>query len=699
MKTSFIISIGLLLATFGFGQTPEDNPRNYVVNLTTTITDNPPSISFKWEPFTDGSEIYIYRKKADSKNWNQIKKLPKNATDFIDSNVETSVNYEYKILKSGNSQQKVTYVNAGIKLPEVENRGKIIVLVDDTFTADLRNELLRLESDLIGDGWEVLRKNISRNASVKFVKEVIRDLYYSDSVNINSLFLLGHIPVPYSGDEAYDAHCDKHQGAWPSDLFYGDMNEKIWTDKTINDTSALRKENWNVPGDGKFDVITLPSSEKISLKIGRVDFYDLPAFPQSETELLRNYLNKNHAFRHKINEPKMQALVDDNWNMIGGGDLTLREGFAISGWRNFSALLNSTNVKAGDFFADTKNESYIWSYGCGGGTFTSCKNLGNTTNFVIENPKTVFTALYGSWFGDWDTQNNFMRAALATNGWILTSCWAGRPYYTFHQMGMGETIGYCVRATQNNYDTYPYSGCKIRGIHISLLGDPSLRMYLVRPVNSLKTEKTDRNTVILSWNQPDGDVIGNYIYRLDTETNKFKRIYPAAISGSTFEDFIPDSGINYYMVRSLQLTNSASGSFYNLSQGVFDTVWVEPQSLAAKTDSSTNPNDDRQLENYSKTDEEQSLLTGTFDAVTTDIKNEFLIYPNPSNGKFAVSFGNSTVRTVSIKIYDIRGKLMRMENYQNTSEENFDISSFPQGIYIVNGSLDGQNFSSKLSLK
>ena len=83
--------------------------------------------------------------------------------------------------------------------------------------------------------------------------------------------------MPYSGCEAYDGHPD-HFGAWPADMYYGDMNEKIWTDIGANCTGATRSENRNVPGDGKFDVTVLPSDETISLQVGRVDFYNLPAF-------------------------------------------------------------------------------------------------------------------------------------------------------------------------------------------------------------------------------------------------------------------------------------------------------------------------------------------------------------------------------------------------------------------------------------
>ncbi len=484
----------MLMAAFTFGEEPVDK----VIQVTTTITENPPAISFKWNQVPGHFEILIYRRIKNSTTWgNSIAQLPVSALSYTDVKLQTGVEYEYAI-KAKYFMPIETYINAGIKCKETEYRGKLILLVDSTFVTDLQVELARYESDLVGDGWQVLRKNIARNASVLYVKSIIRDFYNSDPKNVNGVFLFGHIPVPYSGNEAYDGHIGEHDGAWPSDMYYGDMYEKLWSDKYINCTTSARSENWNVPGDGKFDVCILPASEEITLLIGRVDFQNLPAFPQSEAEHLRNYLNKNHDFRHKIIDPKMQALVDDNFGILNNcGSL---ESFAISGWRNFSALLNFTNTKKGDFFNNTKDDSYIWSYGCGGGKFDSCVGIGNTADFVTQNPKTVFTALYGSRFGDWDSKDNFMRAALASKGWILTSCWAGRPHYTFHQMGMGETIGYCVRATQNNLNSSNYfTGLTNRGTHTSLLGDPTLRMHIVRPVKNLKSSVMPNKTVLLSW--------------------------------------------------------------------------------------------------------------------------------------------------------------------------------------------------------
>jgi hypothetical protein len=697
MKTTAIFAISMLITAFAFGQDPSEK----VIQVTTTVTENPPAISFQWNQIPGHFDILIFRKSKNSDSWgNAIATLPVSALSFTDNEVTPGINYEYAI-KAKYYMPIETYINAGIKCRENEYRGKLILLVDSTFVDDLKNELIRYESDLIGDGWQVLRKDIDRNASVIYVKSVIRDFYNSDPENVNSVFLFGHIPVPYSGIKAYDGHTVEHDGAWPADMYYGSMNEKLWSDTYITCITATRPENRNVPGDGKFDVCILPDKEIISLSVGRVDFYDLPAFPQSEAELLRNYLNKNHDFRHKIIDPKMQALVDDNFGIKSYSGIM--EVFSISGWRNFSALLNFQNIKKGDFLSDTKDDSYIWSYGCGGGKFDSCVGIGNTDDFVTQSPKTVFTAIYGSRFGDWDSQNNFMRAALASNGWILTSCWAGRPHYTFHQMGMGETIGNCVRTTQNiNNNNDYYAGLTNRGTHTSLLGDPTLRMHIIRPVNSLKPAITKDDSIILSWNQAEDSIVGYYVYKLDTLTKKYIRISDSPVTETFFEDLNPVEGNNYYMVRTLKLSKVASGSYFNLSQGIFDTLFYKSQTstFISATATNQNPAIERAVTTYESFFEESQISTSNETNINEyNIAKEFLIYPNPSTGLFNVSFGEFPVSDAILKIYNLQGKLLNEFSFQNTSLEIIDISALPKGVYIVQSIIDNKKMVTKISLQ
>ena len=354
MKSIQTAIINLLLISwisYIFGQQPKDQ----VVQLTTSISESPPAISFNWNTIPGSNKILIYKKSKDASTFLYVASLPSDTSGYTDNDVEPGVEYEYQIRKN-EATPIITYVSSGIKCQEVEYRGKVILLVDSLFVDDLQDELKQLETDLIGDGWEILRKDISRNTNVKYVKSVIRSFYQSDSINVKAVLLYGHIPVPYSGCYQVDIHPD-HFGAYGTDVYYSTIDESIWTDNSANCTSAARTENWNVPGDGKFDLFTLPRTATITLQVGRVDLYNLPAYPQSETELLRNYLKKNHDFRHKKINPKLKALI------YNGGGTDFQE---TSGWRIFTGLFNYPNVQGSTFFPQTRLDSYMWSMVIGG---------------------------------------------------------------------------------------------------------------------------------------------------------------------------------------------------------------------------------------------------------------------------------------------------------------------------------------------
>src|SRR5438093_1179958 len=134
--------------------------------------------------------------------------------------------------------------------------------------------------------------------TIPTVKALIAADYNADPANVRALFLFGHVPVPYSGNIIPDGHYPDHQGAWPADAYYGDIDGH-WTDLKVSSVIASDARNRNVPGDGKFDQSEIPSP--VELEVGRVDLAKLPGrtslagpatFP-SELELLRQYLNKD----------------------------------------------------------------------------------------------------------------------------------------------------------------------------------------------------------------------------------------------------------------------------------------------------------------------------------------------------------------------------------------------------------------------
>jgi hypothetical protein len=329
--------------------------------------------------------------------------LPGAATEFTDSTANVGISYEYKVVRSAANYTGYGYINSGNEVPLVESRGNLILVIDKTFATSLQSEIDRWISDAEGDGWQVIRIEADRDTTAAAVKAQIKQAYDESNPRARSLFILGHVPVPYSGELNPDGHPD-HIGAWPTDTYYADMNG-TWTDNAVNNTVAGDSRNDNIPADGKFDQSILPSD--VELHSGRVDFANMPSFAASEEELLRNYLDKNHAFRQKLFTTVSRGLVDDNFGYFGG------EAFASTGYKNIGPIVGPGNVVANDYFTTMADSNYLWSYGCGGGWFSGAGGIGSTGDFANSHTQSVFTMLFGSYFGDWDSPDNFLRAPLA----------------------------------------------------------------------------------------------------------------------------------------------------------------------------------------------------------------------------------------------------------------------------------------------
>jgi len=460
------------------------------------------------------------------------------------------------------SAPRFGHILAGIRSPAPEDTGTVLLIVQAEIAPYLDAELDRLEWDLIREGRRVLRRQVSEVDEVPAVKQLILAEHDADH-SISTLFLIGHVPVPYSGD-VRGAHPD-HWGAWPADLYYGDL-DGVWTDSLVSNTSASRPENHNVPGDGKFDQTYLPSP--VDLEVGRVDLSRMTAFTTLDhVGLLQRYLGKDHAWRTGQVEAEPRGLIDDN---VGDAYGTA---YAACGWRNFTAMFGADQVFAGDFFPALETESYLFSYGCGPSGYTQCGGVASTADFVARNVKTVFTMLMGSYFGDWDNENNVLRAPLGSQGHTLTSCWSGRPTWILHSMALGRSIGASARETQNNHFLYTisYGG---RQIHTALMGDPTLKMWVVRPPSGLSADTLPEGQVRLSWSPSPDPVLGYHVYRAPGVRSSFRRINLVEVQDTTFTDEHPLSGNNVYLVRGVKLESNTSGSFLNLSPGTIDSTSV-----------------------------------------------------------------------------------------------------------------------------
>lgn len=698
----FSVSIGLPLQS--------QSCRDASVELSAVVQPDPPVITINWVPNDSATRHFVYRKLKNSSSWGSVvANLPGNATSYTDTTVQKGISYEYRVFRQANNFSGHGYINSGIEIPLVEQRGRILLVIDETFSESLQSEIDRLVDDLEGDGWRVKRIDVSPTWSVNAVKMLIQDAYSEDPVNTRTAFLLGRVPVPYSGEINVDGHSD-HTGAYPADVYYADLNG-VWTDNAVNNTTASDPRNHNVPEDGKFDQALFPTD--LELQLGRVDFSNMNGFGLTEEEMLRNYLDKDHEYRHRVFTPMKRMLIDDNFGYFSG------EAFAAGGWRNAGPLVGNQNAFAGKYFPTLNDSSYLWSYGCGGGWYQGAGGVGTSQDFASGNTQTVFTMLFGSYFGDWDTPDNFLRAPLA-KGKALTNVWSGRPHWQFHHMGLGEHIGYSVRVSQNNNGIYDFNfGARV--VHMAFMGDPTLRNDMVSPVNDVMAS-ADGYQVNVSWSPSEDEVLGYHIYRRTEGEESYQRINSDIITETTFTDSCTIAGIHEYMVRAVLLQTSPGGTYFNMSQGIKDTsrvtqdydvianaVFVQDENgVTAFTNLSTNANSYLWEFGDGATSQEKdpvhtyqhgeyivylyasnacdvdtfvlpvSIITASSDPVAT---YPVILSPNPVKDHFTILLPGN-VESCLLDIYDFRGRKVKAEQTCSTGDK-LDVSQLPHGMYLV----------------
>ena len=168
--------------------------------------------------------------------------------------MEVGEDYEYQVVQTG-SQNAIGYLYSGIEKRPVHHPEGIVLLIDKTYEIPLASEIEQLENDLRNEGRHVLSLYVDRSESPKNIRDQIMATVFSAKVWMSHLFILGHVPVPYSGNfggtypppDGHVVGSGSHTGAWASDAYYGDLDQ-IWQDQTVNNTTGKQSRNHNVPG-------------------------------------------------------------------------------------------------------------------------------------------------------------------------------------------------------------------------------------------------------------------------------------------------------------------------------------------------------------------------------------------------------------------------------------------------------------------
>ena len=286
---------------------------------------------------------------------------------------------------------------------------------------------------------------------------------------------------------------------------------------------------------------------------------------KSEIELTRQYLNKVHDFKTAKTQVIKKGIIEDNFGAYA-------EGFGSGAIRDFTAICGKNGIIFDDIFKTTKTGDYLLSYASGAGSYTSCSGVGVSADFNTKNVA-AFNHIFGSFFGDYDIKNNFMRTSLATDKMGLTCMWSGRPKWVTHTLGLGENYGEITKRSQNNWLNYDANYYQ-NGTHMALLGDPSLRHDMLASPGPLtlegSNEKTETN---LSWTaSSESGILGYHIYRSHKSHGGYILLNSTPTTDLTYMDVSPYEGTNHYMVRTVKETMTGSGSYINLSLGVVKEI-------------------------------------------------------------------------------------------------------------------------------
>lgn len=558
--------------------------------LTARVETAPPAVTLRWTSGGPPRPVLVKRRLRGQDGWTELGSATGNSWRDADDALRAGVVYEYLV-------GEPNLIQVPLAAAPVEQRGHVLVLVDETVERTLREDLALFEQDLRGDGWIVRQHEAPRHdddawrrgpvnsrysKDLEEMKSIIRREHADARGGLQAVILVGHVTVPYAGATAEDGH-PEHQGAWPADAWFGDIDGE-WSDRVIRTPDRIRNAVFrNVPGDGKWDanrfakdIAPVGVEHGVEVAVGRIDFANLPAFrAQSEVELLRRYFDKNHRYRH--------------------GQLAFAPGVAAGGffWTPFSSTgrgiyLNATSC-ASRLFAEGADAAFLadafgdavdslWAMQGGYGGADALHNSGQAnqvqgtarhdTAWLAANEHRLhsgFHLLMGSYFGDWNlAQNNFLRGCVALPEAGLAALWTHDQRWAFEPLGAGEPLGsmfvQTARGDASTRTTY-------------IIGDPTLRFQVTAPPLNLVGERRRRDGIVLNWS-PSMTAGATYaVYRLPQDDDAFpQRLNAAPLTEPDFLDPDPERGRQTYLVRALVPVTTGSGSFTNLSQAAFVEV-------------------------------------------------------------------------------------------------------------------------------
>jgi FG-GAP-like repeat len=588
-----------------------DYPAN-APNPTAVVTNAPGlRVRLRFANLGGNASRHELQRRVNGSNWTVIQSgiSSSQARSLADTQVQSGQAYDYRLVQDDGQISRSA--SAAIAFPPAFDRGKIILLVDTNLYAVARATMAsavnRLRTNLIGDGWRIVSPHyvsrhddtydpIHTNLVNRLAQSNILQILRLDwAINTNDrprgIILIGHVSIPYSGSAALDGH-GNHQGAWPADMLYGQVNAPSWNSPAQDtgvQTNSSFLANWNFPGDGKSGLSRITN---VDLFVGRIDFANLPSFGTTtaanavEANLINQYVSKDENYRRRAPPfpVAVRGVAQGTFAPYFSGDLRVNRPAYRSLRSIFEAAFPAgsvTNCVADPFcqtstnYPGAENLGCLWGCLAGSGGPDSISagqvtpdwldhrsaDLAATVVRPEREPHVVFYGLFGSYFMDWNMTNDFMRACLATPnyglGALILDTAAVPPVapFSFGAFAAGQPLGQALLDAVNS------GGLPTM---FAIMGDPTLRMQTLAGVSNLRGS-ADGATNTLTWSPGEPDC-QFYVFKAPAIDGVFTNV----CGPTTATEYSEGRSGAIYMVRAARLADTGRGSSYvNISQGAF----------------------------------------------------------------------------------------------------------------------------------
>jgi len=206
--------------------------------------------------------------------------------------------------------------------------------------------------------------------------------------------------------------------------------------------------------------------------------------------------------------------------------------------------LNSTILGTWLGDAASSNSSFLLAASFGNGYYDHDLQIGYTTNFATTNLYAVFTTMFGSYYGDWDSAiitNAVLLAPIASGGYTLSSYYhdnimnvgssaIGEPigqemYAEAHSVFHGANPTYYAYGLFDTNTETTYLNAVQPKCYITLMGDPTLKQFQVAPPSNIVVTTNGSDTVIAWTAATESGIQGYHVYRAPaSDYNSFARL-------------------------------------------------------------------------------------------------------------------------------------------------------------------------------